>query len=365
MKVKVITRHGPSNYGSLLQALATTKAVESLGHECQIIDYRRSDECGLNAIRAALDAKENWKNNPVKRALYIGLRWPEEGFAEHRFDSFRERYLNMTPRVDSLEDIATMKADVWMTGSDQVWGPTGVDPYDRAYFLQFPAEGRRVAYAASFGRTKFSPAVTDEYRRMLSGYDRISVREDSAADIIEKMDLPRPEQVLDPTFLLTEKQWETYIDPEPIGKRYILVYQIHNNPALDAYAGMLQKRLGLPLLRVTPFLHQINRSGRIQLLPSPGRFLRLIKDASLMVTDSFHGTAFALNFNTDFVEILPNNGTGTRNHSILRFTGLTDRVITDHADFETPTRKIDFAPVNRIINDARIRSYNVLKHLLS
>lgn len=369
MNVKVITRHGPSNYGSLLQSFATVKAVEKLGHRCEIIDYRRPDERGLKSITTALNAKEGWRGNLLKRAAYIALRWPEEGYAQHCFDNFRHRLLKLTNKVGTLNELRNLDADVFMTGSDQVWGPIGGDPYDATYFLEFADGRRRVAYAASFGRTAFSTELMREYSRKLRAYDIITVREDSAADIIENMGLPRPQQVVDPTLLLDGNQWrESFGIPKPQGGsrgRYVLVYQIHNNPTLDDYATMIARHKGLPLYRVTPFLHQLRRGGRLKLLPSPEEFLSIIDNAELMVTDSFHGTAFAINLNTDFVEILPNNGTSVRNQSLLRLTGLTDRLISNPEDKAIADTKIDFVRVNHIIKDARERSYNIMSDLLT
>ena len=60
MDIKVITRHAPSNYGSLLQSIATQTVLERLGHKCEIIDYVRDDEHGLKAVTTALDDKEGW-----------------------------------------------------------------------------------------------------------------------------------------------------------------------------------------------------------------------------------------------------------------------------------------------------------------
>ena len=367
MNVKVITRHGPSNYGSILQAIATVKAVESLGHTCQIIDYQRKDERGLKSILAALAKKPEWKSNPLKKGAYIVLRWPMEQLAQGRFDSFRRQHLPLTERYSDYASLKNVDADVYMTGSDQVWGPVATDKFDPAYFLDFAAGKKRVAYAASFGRTQFDQFTIEQYKKLLEGYNSIAVRENAAVETIKGMNLPAPDQVLDPTLLLNADEWSHLIsdgDKAPEGE-YILVYQIHNNPALDEYARKLSEHTGKPLYRISPSLHQIRRGGHFIWLPTLGKFLATIKNASLMVTDSFHGTAFAINFNTQFVEILPNNGTGSRNQSILALTGLSDRVITAPEDFETPARQIDFNAVNKILCQVRQKSMDILKKMIS
>ena len=92
-------------------------------------------------------------------------------------------------------------------------------------------------------------------------------------------------------------------------------------------------------------------------------FLSYIKNARYMLTDSFHGTAFAINFHTPFLEVLPNNKTGARNQSILQLTGLEDRIVTDFNDFSLADRQIDYAKVNEIMHRERERSMEKLAEL--
>ena len=93
MKIKVITRHAPSNYGSLLQSIATIKVMEGMGHDCEIIDYQRSDERGLSGVLTQLRQKDGY-GNPIKRLAYIALRYPIEKYAQMKFESMRKKYLN-------------------------------------------------------------------------------------------------------------------------------------------------------------------------------------------------------------------------------------------------------------------------------
>lgn len=95
-----------------------------------------------------------------------------------------------------------------------------------------------------------------------------------------------------------------------------------------------------------------------------GEFLAYIKYAECLITDSFYGTAFAINFNTPFVELLPNNKTETRNESILRLTGLSDRILRDKKDTSLAGKIIDFTKVNQIIDCERRQSLGLLSKYL-
>lgn len=364
MNIKVITRHAPSNYGSLLQSIATVTILERLGHTCEIIDYIRDDEHGLKAVTTSLNGKQGWSGNPLKKLAYIAFRYPEEKMAEIKFSQMRRKCLKLTVLCRTHEDLKKLKADIFMTGSDQVWGPTLNGHYDEAYFLSFVTGKPKTAYAASFGRTDFTPQILSEYKSLLSDYASIAVRESSAVDLLRQMGIVCAGQVLDPTLLLTGEEWSKWIKKDIQGE-YVLVYQLHNNPALSDYALRFAQHMGLPLYRISPTFHQIRRGGKFVYLPDLDAFLSYIKHCTYFITDSFHGTAFALNFKRQFIEILPNNKTGSRNQSILQLTGLTDRILTDYQDFSLADKPIDYASVDDILYKERNKSIQILKELLS
>lgn len=364
MKIKVITRHAPSNYGSLLQAMATIQVIESLGHQCEIIDYRKKNEIGIKGILTTLQNKPSWEKNLIKKYLYIALRYPEEKIAAILFEKMRSKYLKMTSRCYRINDLKTLTADIFMTGSDQVWAPLLDGNYDKAYFLNFASpNSRKVAYAASFGKTQFSEKVIKDYKHLLSQYNAITVRESHAVKLLQDWNIECEGQVLDPTLLLDAQQWSKYITKE-IKSKYVLIYEIHNNPLLDDYAKRFSKHMGLQLIRVSPSLHQITRGGKMIFCPSLGTFLSYIKNAQYIITDSFHGTAFAINFNKEFIEILPNNKTGSRNQSLLQLTGLEDRIIVDYNDYSLADKRINYAKVNEIMKKERQCSMHILSLLL-
>lgn len=366
MKVAVITRHAICNYGSFLQSYALQKAIEKLGNEAVIIDYIRDDEEYHKRINIALKKSKRWNKNFLMRMIYKLSRYPETVLMEKKFAQFRNKHLKMTKLYTSFRELVNDKpqADIYCTGSDQVWGPISLDNYDPAYCLDFTNDADvKISYAASFGKTKFEGDTMSYFENALKKYKYLSVRENSAAEIIRNMGIDKVEQVLDPTLLLNADEWSTLIEKEITGK-YVLVYQIHSNPELDKYAEEFAKKVNLPLLRVSFYLHQVSRSGKLIYLPTIGEFLSYVKNAEYMVTDSFHGTAFAINFNTQFVNVV-HDETATRNQSLLQLTGLTDRIVTDKTDYSIIDRKIDFERVNSIMEENRKISMNRLKTYLS
>lgn len=364
MRINIITRHSPSNYGSLLQSFATIKVLEKMGHDASIIDYVRPDDLGINKVWTEAQIKGG---SVLKKLAYLLIRYPIEKLAENYFQRMRKRLLKMTQRVSSLKELEMLKADIFVTGSDQVWGPMVNGQYDSAYFLLFVSSGKKIAYAASFGKTSFDEETEKKYKQMLAAYDKIAVREDSAVKLVEKWDGTNcVGQVLDPSLLLSGDEWRQLFGlKENKDEQYILIYQIHNDANLSKYAKNLAAHKKMKLIRVNPFLHQCFRGGKFCLCPDVKVFLNLINNAAYMVTDSFHGTCFAINFNKQFVEILPNNATGTRNQSVLTLMGLSSRIVSDYSDFSIASTPIDYERVCNLLNRERKRSIAILRDMIN
>lgn len=365
MKIAVITRHAVSNYGSLLQAIATQYAVEQLGHACEIIDYVRDDETYRNVEKTLLKGKPKWNSSFLKRWMYLLLRQPESIIAGRIFERERKKYLHNSKRYSSYDQLAQDKpeADVYMTGSDQVWGRVSDGTFDEAYLLAFTDDtDRRVSYAASFGHTNMTDQLADYYKRWLTRYTVVTVRENSAIDLLKGLGIPA-EQVLDPTLLIEGNRWRQFAGEKP-SMRYVLVYQIHNNPQVDAYAKKVAQAKGIPLVRVSTSLHRLGWEGKAVWLPKLKDFVGYIAGTECLVTDSFHGTVFAINLNVPFVEVLTENGTQSRNVSILEMTGLTDRILRDPADIRLPDAPIDYQYVNQILAQKRQESFEILEKML-
>lgn len=365
MNVALITRHAVFNYGSLLQTIATARCVEALGHSCQVIDYCREDEDYRRIASVLLRRNRRWNRNILTRLVYKTLQSPKFYLMGRHFDRLRQGTVSLTGHYSSLDALEQNKplADVYMTGSDQVWGPIGSGDFDPAYFLSFTSDAdRRISYAASFGKADLSEGLLEQLQPLLCRYEAITVRERSARDVIAGMGLP-VQQVLDPTLLLNKNDWEAMIH-DHFPQKYILVYQLHSNEQMLRYAYALAEKTGLPLVTMSSTAqHLAKKGGKHVFLPTLSQWMGYIHDAAFMITDSFHGTAFAINFGTQFVNILP-EGTATRNQSILELTGLTDRVVTDYADFSHFEKIIDFKTVHAIIDENRTASRRILSELL-
>ena len=368
MKVDVITRHSVPNYGSLLQTYATQKTIEKFGHECKIINYTRYDERYKELAKTLIKGKK-WDKNFLTRFVYKTIQTSNYSRMYKKFKIYRKGFLKETNKeYGNIEELKndTPQADVYCSGSDQIWGKIGTANYDEAYFLNFINDKNKkcIAYSSSFGKGKIDDELKNNLHGLLKKYDRILVREDTAKDIIQKQGFNNVEQVLDPTFLLTREEWlELSKKAKNKYSKYVLVYQLHDNKEFDNYAKEFAQKANLKLLRISPSIYHITRSGKLLYLPNQFEFLKYFNEAEYILTDSFHATAFSLIFNKKFVDILPGK-TSTRITSILKVVGLEDRVLNNYNDFSYIEKEIDFTNCNKVLDKEREKSLKLFKEAI-
>lgn len=369
MKVEIITRHAISNYGSLLQSLALQNTIESLGHQAEIIDYIRDDEDYHNITKTLVKKSVFWSRNKITRMLYCIILRPLNMLTSSRFRGMQKEYLNLSAKlyksINQLREDCP-KADIYCTGSDQVWGAIGTEEYDSTYFLDFLSKpyGKCITYAASFGKTNISVENLKRYKELLKKYQTLLVRETSAVELVNSMGYSNCKQVIDPTLLISAEKWSEILQLNKKEDKYILIYQLHKSKEMDCYAKKVAKKYNMRLIRVSPSLHHIFRGGRFEYLPNLKNFVNFIQNASFMITDSFHGTAFAINFNVQFVDFYPGE-TSTRNISLLKLFELEDRVVSDSSNLDQILDKIDFVRVNKMLQSERNRSLELLNNALT
>lgn len=345
----IITLHNSPNYGSCLQTYATQQVFESLDVVPTVIDYYRHDSIPENETDRALNGQL------AKKLPVLGLpgakalaRIPVSRMVARRrapLDAFRHERLNLTTRkyysADELE-ADPPRAEVYVTGSDQVWNSTWNGGFERAFYLSFaPAEARRIAYAASIGKTALEDWEIAPMREALLKYDAISVREADAADLLDSIGVPGAVPVVDPTLMLGADDWRSLSDGWIPDEPYLLVYQLNRNLEFDAYVQKVAVAEGLRVLRLAYGVHERRRGEEAVVCPSVGRFLSLFLNASVVITDSFHGTAISVNLEKPFVSIAPERFSG-RIGNLLAMTDLEGRLLSDYRDVALASKDIDF-----------------------
>jgi len=276
---------------------------------------------------------------------------------EKTFGHFVKRNLNLTQKYITAEDLEKdpPQADLYMTGSDQTWNSAYNEGVDRGFFLDFlPESARRAAFAASFGKTALDPAETEQTRKYVSRYHALSVREDSALRILEGLGRCDAVQLIDPTLQLEAQDWLRLAAPRMVKRPYLLLMLLYNedNHATE-YARGIADRRGLVLVKLSWEMRRPPLVDRLMTHRSPADFLSLVYYADFVVTNSFHGTAFSIDLEKQFL-VIPRSEFNSRIESLLRLTGLGSRLVSnpDRALSASQT-EIDYAPVRDILRRER------------
>lgn len=369
MKISVITLHTVNNYGSVLQTYATQTILENMGHSVEFVDYWRKDNTGKASIDKALESafmkkhKNLWGKNAITKKL---VRLPVRIILAKKrapMKKFLKERIHLTPHpYYSFEEILSdvPEADIYMTGSDQVWNSTWNKGIERPFFLEYaPQNKKRIAFAASIGKTSLDDWEIGVTKEMLSKYNKISMREESGVEILSEIGI-QAEQVIDPTLMLDAKQWEKISKPYKHNNPYLLIYQLNTNTKMDKYAIDLAKKQGWEIVRISYGYSGKQKTGKCLVCPSVETLLGCFSGAECILTDSFHATAFSLNFNKEFVSVLPERFS-TRIESILSLTGTEARILGDYSDLSIVDNKIDYDYVNRILEEERHKAFGFLE----
>ncbi len=365
-KISVITLQNVRNYGSVLQALATQEVFEKIGCKVDFYNYFKPTSASIH-----LRLKRWTKGfNPIKKAIYYAILLPSCIKEEMVFPKFLKKYVNVQKeKVCTEEDFRKLPlvSDVYCTGSDQTWNSTWNDGVLPELFLSFvPDNKKKIAYAASFGKKRLDKDEIERTKKLISRYHAISVRESSAVDIIKGLGF-NAQLVLDPTLQVSRDFWISKFNIKVNKEKspYVLIYQLNTNKKFDAYAKEFAKRKGMRLVRFCIRHYQMFRDGTPKIVPEVKEFVNLIANASYVITDSFHATAFSINLNTEMICIYPSEF-GGRIESILNLTSLQSRHLTSYDDFSfVDANKIDFAPVNKILEKERAKGYEFLTNALN
>lgn len=371
MKIGIITIHKIYNYGSVFQAFALQNVCERLGYQVEIIDYLFPNQYQHNIGVKSSFIKVSRKDKFIKY-LYVF-----ELLKQHRgIRNFVHKYQNLSSKEyvspDDLKNNPPI-CDVYLTGSDQLWNPNYCCG-DPSFFLEFAPSGKkRVAYAASFGMASVENAYVSKFGDYLQKYSAIGVRENTGAKLVEQLTGRKDTSVvLDPTLLLNKNDWSKIANPRRLIKeKYILCYYLNYSfdsyPYVDELAKHIQKITGYKLVKVARPPRSFYEANTYHPVgASPEEFLALIRDAELVLTTSFHGTAFAVNFDKPLFSIVANRESNdSRQLSLLENVGLCDRVLEMGDDFpKFEDLACDYTEVSKKLDILRNYSIDFLRNAL-
>ena len=385
-KVAIASCHDKYNYGSLLQAYATEKAIERLGFDVVTVDKRglgkeigagrrsfyRENLLDLSMYKAKLGFVRHRVKQRVDRSFGEKM-----GERNHAFASFADSRFNLSPSFSTFKDLGEYCAgfEAVVVGSDQLWLPVNIAG---DYFtLSFVPDGvKKVSYATSFGVSSLSDDYLARTGEFLSSFSAISVRETTGAALVERAGREAA-VVCDPTMLLCGDEWGALancsydLPAEP----YIFCYFLGKNTWNRDCAKKLAERTGCKVLAISHLDEYVgyDDDGFADIQPygvDPFQWVELLANATYVCTDSFHGSVFSCLFEKQFFTFRRHEGMGSQStnsrlDTLLDKMGLTGRLCESKADFEAAAASdVDFAKTREALADYRSESLGWLSGAL-
>lgn len=315
MKIAIITIHAlKNNFGSVLQGYALATFIQQMGYKVYNINYIPE------YIRSSDNVYRKIKLNIINLCFCVSyIR------RKLRFDSFIGR-IPLTKLYRNFEELksAPPEADCYMAGSDQLWNPRYQCGHDNAFFLRFTDSANKMAYATSIGTDNLTNIEYQNIINNIKSFRFVSVREKVSAEQLVKLGRSDVKHVADPTFLLPASHYQKILKYQP-RKKYICVYAIEKDCRLEMVVKRIAAITGFDVVTIGGF-----RRKSIGYFPrwiGPLEFLGFVNNAEFLIVSSFHGTAFSLIFEKQFI-VVPPKSNSLRIQSILDVAGIRERMLT-------------------------------------
>lgn len=365
MKIGLVTIYHVPNYGSVLQAYATQQLLCSLGHDVKIIQYNYFNDRWYAELGRSPSFRERfyWLKTilmPLSKAAVL--------------QRFRRKFLNFTEPFDSEASMMVhdwSDYDAFVVGSDQVWNCRYLlgDP---CFLLKFaPANIKRYSLSSSFATSYVDSKYAASFREELSKFSAISVRESNAVTIINsQLGINVPVEVtLDPTLLLNKSQWlSLFPKSKKRTKPYILYYMwsyaFEPRPYIYEVTDYFRRQTGYEVVALEG-IRDSKDCQKIGFVDADNstipEFLELFHNASLVITSSFHGTAFALNFGIPLISVVPDNAGDDRQVSLLKAVGADNCIVRINSEIPQIQPQYDVERVSQVLDEIRNRNINWIR----
>lgn len=362
--VGILTWHYYSNVGSNLQAYAIQETLKNLGYTCEFINYRPLQ-------RNEKKIKKRFRSVCSRITDRFPLLLP--AIFRFRAYSFQKEYLNQSEVFYDTKKLydQSLQYTCVICGSDQIWAPNVFSP---EYMLSFvPDRIPKIAYAASIGLNKIPKQMVDNYRKYLSRFCAIGVREYMGANMVREI-LGKTsitvEDVLDPTFLLPASKWEALACSVNVKKKYLFCYFL-GDPKVNKWqrevAKEFSKKNNKSVVIYSNFKADKEYADKYIKYLGPKEFLGYIKNADFVFTDSFHGVALSIILKKQvyiFYRFLKSDllNQNSRIDNIIDKLSLQDRIINKNKSMGNSF--IDYTKVDSLLDNEVLRSITFLNNAL-
>lgn len=380
-KIGLCIAYTGTNYGQLLQAYATQQVVRKFGYQTEIIKYHSGRNKGIKisygAMVVGLKQIVSIIRHKIQNKEAVTLDEIHQKNMELRkkvADYFRQTCLNDVVECDGIDELRKKSKEYYavIVGSDQVWLPDIA--VSNFFTLRFAAQGvRRISYATSLGVSSYPNYAKKAAGDFWKQIDYLSVREQQGKKIIQEIvDVP-VEVVADPTYLLTCEEWLNLIPHErAVGEKYILCYFLGDSGSIKQFARNFADSKGLHLISILSDECNSDDSqyaDKVLVGSTVGDFVNLIRNAEYVLTDSFHGLAFSVINQKQFLvfyrrRLDVKESRNSRIDNIVKTWGIEERLIREPDKFVAPAEDIDYDVVLTRVEELRKKSLTFLEKAL-
>ena len=353
-----------TNYGSALQSWALCRTIERLGYKPVLMDYCPDVLRDANPLDPF---KKMWDKDEESRRM-CELTMPAIRENYKKFDRFYAERFNRSRAYTSenFNDCVGVEGlDGFVCGSDTIFCIDEFKGFEDGYYANYPCmKGRSVAYAASFGDSHFQPSDYDILKDRLQNFKAIALRENLMAPYVSAHANIPVARVTDPTLLLNTEDYNSIASSgnATSSGKYLLLYTRRYNPKLESFAINYAAEHGLHVVEISLRAKNADIGHEMRYDAGVEEFLSLMRGASFVVTNSFHGLIFAVQYSRPFAVFSRESG-DSKIGEVLDLFGLSDRLIHDGAEYKD--RELNFAKVHERIDAARHQSIEFLKMELS
>ncbi len=342
-KIGIVTIHTDFNYGAVLQAIATQKIFEINGYDAEIIDYRNKFIDQQSKLMYKQDNKiKGYFITLIRNTIFGRYHYYKKAIKD--LDLYRKK---SPKRYYTINDLNNTTYDILVAGSDQLWNPVISNGIDPVFLLNFGNPKKRISIATSMGSYNLKESDLNVFKDSLKKFNSISVREKHAINQLQPLVSIKIKEILDPTLLLNQETWiDDYAKKSKYYKtneKYILTYFVGGEKS--KYKSKITKyaeKLGLPVWSIQYSNYNWKETDKKILGASVIDFIALIKNATIVLTDSFHGVAFSVNLEKDFVA-LTNTQNPIRVKEFLEKLGLDNQIDMNPEKF----KMIDYIEINK------------------
>lgn len=354
-----------TNYGSALQSWALCQVIGRLGYSPVLMDYCPDvlrDKNPLDPFRHMWD-----KDEESRRMCELTMPAIRENY--WKFDKFYREKFNLSKGAYTSDDfndcVKQENLDGFVCGSDTIFCIDEFHGFEDGYYANYSCmRNNSVAYAASFGDSHFRDSDYDILNKRLLNFKSIGLRENWMVPYVRSHVQVPVERVIDPTLLLTSDDYNTIAtnDASANEGEYLLIYTRRYNPELEKFAIEYAREKNLKVVEISLRATNRDRGHRMRYDAGVEEFLSLVRNASMVATNSFHGLIFAVQYSRPFVVFSREQG-NSKISEVLDLFGLNSRLMTTSA--QNSDAPIDYENVHARIRKARRQSLDFLQESLN